>query len=125
MLVARRERGEILAIERMLRNAGARIDCPVHLLEVLHVASHAVLGTEERRELHPFGLVQQVREMAQLRIDARRVADRPDTQALELSLVDGADQPGFHHQYAFRERNPKAIVRSKMRRSRSRDQCSM
>jgi hypothetical protein len=125
VLVPRRERGEVLAVQRMLGDARARIDRGADLLQVLHVPAHAVLRTEERGERHARRLVQQIREVAQLGIDAGRVEDGADPQPLEKPRLQHPRDARLHHQYAFRERNPPASVRARMRRSSSNDQCSM
>ena len=51
VLIARREGGEILAVEGVLGDAGARIPRVRDFLEILHVAADAVLRAEQRDEL--------------------------------------------------------------------------
>ena len=121
LLLAGREGCEVLAVERMRRNAGARVAGVGDLLEILQVAAHAVLGAEERRQRPR--LVQHVGEVAQVGRDAGGIEDGADAQASDCfhKLRDAE----AHHQYAFRERKPKATVRARMRRSSSSDQCSM
>ena len=125
VLVPRRERGEVLAVQRMLGDAGARIHRGADLLQVLHVPAHAVLRTEEGRERHSRRLVQEVGEVAQLGVDAGRVEDGAHPQPLQEARLEHPRDARLHHQYAFRERKPPASVRARMRSSSSKDQCSM
>ena len=80
MLVLRRQRGEVLAVERVLGDAGARIAGVGHLLEVLQVPAHPVLGAEERGE--DLAFVQHVGEVAEVRRDAGWIEDGADAQPL-------------------------------------------
>ena len=119
VLIARREGGEILAVEGILGDTGARVPRVRDLLEILHVAADAVLRAEQGSEDLP--LVQDVGQVAQVLGDAGRVEDRACPQPLQRVEQLGDPQ----HQYAFRERNPKASVRARIFRSSSSDQCSM
>ena len=103
----------------MHRDAGARVARVGDFLEVLDVPADAVLRPEQRGEHARF--VQHVRHVPQVGRDAGGIEDRSDPQPVErLQQRVDAD-----HQYAFRERNPNATVRARMRRSSSSDQCSM
>jgi hypothetical protein len=99
--VVRRERGEVLAVERVLGEAGALVHRLLHLLQILHVAAHAVLGPEQGSERHPLRprrAVQEVDVVAQLLVQAGRIEEGADPQAaqrLAALVEEGADsEPG-------------------------------
>jgi len=123
VLVPRRERGEVLAVERMFEDAGAGIDPGKGLLEVLRIAAHAVLRTEQRGERHAGSLVQQIGQVTQPGVHAGRVQDRSDPLPAHgfEQLREAQPSPSV----GVPRKEAAASVRARIRRSSRSDQCSM